>query len=100
MLWSDPIESFEGVYPSPRGAGNLFGKNITTGVLKTLGVRILIRGHESCNDGFKINHDGKILTLFSRKGAPYFNEHGGYLDVKLSEKFQNAEQLLDHVHKF
>ena len=100
MLWSDPIESFEGVYPSPRGAGNLFGKNITTGVLKTLGVKILIRGHESCNDGFKINHDGKILTLFSRKGAPYFNEHGGYLDVKLSEKFQNAEQLLDHVHKF
>lgn len=100
MLWSDPADSLQGVYPSPRGAGNLFGKDITTDILKSLGVKVLIRGHESCNDGFKINHDGEILTLFSRKGAPYFNEYGAYLDVRLSEKFLSAEQLLPHVHKF
>jgi len=100
MLWSDPIESFEGVYSSPRGAGRLFGKDITTRVLKTLKVRILIRGHEPCPDGFKIDHDGRVLTLFSRKGPPYHNAYGAYLDVKLSPKFQSAEQLVPYIHKF
>ena len=100
MLWSDPVDSLQGVYPSPRGAGNLFGKNITTEILKSLGVKILIRGHEPCSDGYKIDHDGKILTLFSRKGAPYYNKYGAYLDVKLAKKFPSAEQLLPHVHKF
>jgi protein phosphatase len=100
ILWSDPLEPFEGLYPSPRGAGKLFGKDVTETVLKALNVKILIRGHEPCNDGFQINHDGRILTLFSRKGAPYYNVHGAYLDVELSGKFQNAEQLIPYVHKF
>jgi protein phosphatase len=100
LLWSDPDDTFQDVYPSPRGAGKLFGKNVTENVLRKLGVKILIRGHEPCEEGFKINHDGKVLTLFSRKGAPYFNEHGAYLVLPLSEKFENATQLLPFVHKF
>jgi UDP-glucose 4-epimerase len=50
--------------------------------------------------GFKINHKGKILTLFSRKGPPYFNAYGAYLKIDLSEKFENAEQLIPYIHKF
>jgi len=63
-------------------------------------VKILIRGHEPCSEGFKIDHDGKILTLFSRKGPPYFNRYGAYLDVNLFKKFQKATQLVPYVHKF
>ena len=100
MLWSDPQESLEGTYPSTRGAGHMFGKDVTTAVLKALKVKILIRGHEPCSEGFKIDHDGKILTLFSRKGPPYFNKYGAYLDVNLSEKFGKATQLVPYVHKF
>jgi protein phosphatase len=100
LLWSDPLESLEGVYPSPRGAGKLFGKDITTKILKTLKVRLLIRGHEPCHEGFKIDHDGRVLTLFSRKGPPYHNAYGAYLDMKLSPRFQSAEQLIPYVHKF
>lgn len=100
MLWSDPIESFEGTYPSPRGAGKLFGKDVTNRVLKNLGVEILIRGHESCDEGFKINHEGKVLTLFSRKGFPYHNTHGAYLDLSLCASFKKAEQLVPCIHKF
>jgi diadenosine tetraphosphatase ApaH/serine/threonine PP2A family protein phosphatase len=100
MLWSDPQESIDGVYPSPRGAGHLFGKNITTAILEALNVKIMIRGHEPCSEGFKIDHDGKVLTLFSRKGPPYFNKCGAYLDVDLSKKFQKATQLIPYVHKF
>jgi protein phosphatase len=100
LLWSDPSENVQNVSPSPRGAGKLFGKKVTENVLKKVNAKILIRGHEPCEEGFKINHDGKVLTLFSRKGSPYFNEHGAYLDLPLSERFESAEQLLPWIHKF
>ena len=100
MLWSDPTEMIKEVCESPRGAGKLFGKNITNEALKRFKVKILIRGHEPCGDGFKIDHRGKILTLFSRKGPPYFNLYGAYLNVELSKKFENAEQLIPFIHKF
>jgi len=100
MLWSDPSETIEGVCASPRGAGKLFGENITTKVLNRFNIRIMIRGHEPCENGFKINHRGRILTLFSRKGLPYFNIHGAYLNVKLSQKLENAEHLIPYIHTF
>jgi diadenosine tetraphosphatase ApaH/serine/threonine PP2A family protein phosphatase len=100
LLWSDPHETTKEVWPSPRGAGNLFGKDVTEKVLGKLNVKILIRGHEPYEEGFKINHDGKVLTLFSRRGAPYFNSYGAYLQVPLSRKFERAEQLVPWIHKF
>jgi protein phosphatase len=99
LLWSDPSDMVQDVYPSPRGAGKLFGKSVTEKVLRKLNAKILIRGHEPCEEGFKINHDGKVLTLFSRRSAPYFNEYGAYLDLPLSEKFESAEQLLPWIRK-
>jgi protein phosphatase len=100
MLWNDPVEEIEDVSPSPRGAGVLFGRNLTDRILRVFNVKILIRGHEPCEEGFKINHNGRILTLFSRKGPPYFNTHAAYLDLKLSESFEKAEQLIPYIHKF
>jgi protein phosphatase len=100
MLWSDPSDSVQGSSASPRGAGRLFGKTITEEALERFGVKALIRGHEPCEDGYKIDHDGRILTLFSRKGPPYFNEHGAFLDLELSAKPESAEQLVPYVHRF
>jgi diadenosine tetraphosphatase ApaH/serine/threonine PP2A family protein phosphatase len=100
LLWSDPNDTVRNVLYSPRGAGKLFGKSVTEKVLQKLGVKILIRGHEPCQEGFKLNHNGKVLTLFSRKGAPYFNAYGAYLQLPLSEKFDSAEQLVPWIHKF
>jgi protein phosphatase len=100
LLWNDPDEKVRGVSPSPRGAGNLFGKTITQEVLQKLNAKILIRGHEPAVNGFSINHDGKILTLFSRKGPPYFNKFGAYIELPLNEKFETANQLLPYIHKF
>jgi len=100
LLWSDPNDMVKEVLHSPRGAGKLFGKSVTEKVLRKLNVKILIRGHEPCQEGFKINHDGKVLTLFSRKGSPYFNEYGAYLRLPLSDKFESTTQLIPWIHKF
>jgi protein phosphatase len=100
MLWSDPDEVVDETQASPRGAGRLFGEKITSEVLARFGVRTMIRGHEPCAEGFKINHSGKILTLFSRKDSPYFNAHGADLDIDLSMKFENAKELIPYIHRF
>jgi protein phosphatase len=97
ILWSDPEEGISGTYPSPRGAGKLFGIDVTQKFLKMLNVKVLIRGHEPSEDGYKINHEGKILTLFSRKGEPYFNSQAAYLQLDLTAQVENAYQLRDSV---
>ncbi len=77
ILWSDPVEG-KGYFHSLRGAGMLFGENVTDKVLRAVGVKTLIRSHEPC-EGVKVQQQGRILTLFSRKGAPYFNTRAAYL---------------------
>ncbi len=100
LLWSDPDENVEDIASSPRGAGHLFGEKVTKQVLANINAKILIRGHESSDLGYKINHDGGVLTLFSRKGSPYFNRHGAYLELQLPEKIENANQLTQRIHQF
>jgi len=100
ILWSDPWEGIKGTYASPRGAGRLFGENVTDGLLKMLGVKVLIRGHEPSEEGFKTNHDGKVLTIFSRRGSPYYNNYGAYLHLDISQKVEKAKQLLQGIRKF
>lgn len=100
LLWSDPDDSVQNVLSSPRGAGRLFGKSVTEKVLRKLNVKILIRGHEPSFEGFKLNHEGRVLTLFSRKGPPYFNAYGAYLQLPLSQELQNTQQLLPWIHRF
>ncbi len=100
LLWSDPTEMTDKTCASPRGAGRLFGQKVTNEVLSKLGVKIMIRGHEPCPEGFKLDHNNKILTLFSRKGPPYFNNLGAYLRIDLSKRIINAEKLIPFIHKF
>ena len=100
ILWSDPWEGIKGTYASPRGAGRLFGENVTDGLLKMLGVKVLIRGHEPSEEGFKTNHNGKVLTIFSRRGSPYYNNYGAYLHLDISQKVEKAKQLLQGIRKF
>lgn len=100
ILWSDPLDGIKGTYPSPRGAGRLFGENITDKLLELFNVKALIRGHEPSGDGFKTNHSGKVITIFSRRGPPYYNDYGAYLHLNISQKVENAKQLLQGICKF
>ena len=100
LLWSDPNDDISETCASPRGAGKLFGQKVTEAALQNFGVEVLIRGHEPCEGGHKINHNGKVLTLFSRKGPPYSNINGAYLMVELAKKLQNAQELTPYIRKF
>ncbi|MHC1636387.1 MAG: metallophosphoesterase family protein [Candidatus Methanospirareceae archaeon] len=77
ILWSDPLDG-EGYFYSARGAGRMFGWDVTDKVFSYIGVKTLIRSHEPC-DGVVVRQRGRILTLFSRKGSPYFNKYAAYL---------------------
>jgi protein phosphatase len=93
LLWNDPM-SYRGVEPSPRGAGFLFGPDVTERFSKTVGVKVVIRAHEPC-EGYEVLHGGKLITIFSRKGPPYFNDYAAYLDIRDPRKVEDARQLAE-----
>jgi len=93
LLWNDPM-AYEGVEPSPRGAGHLFGPDVTEGFLKHIGAKVIIRAHEPC-EGYEVLHGGKLITIFSRKGPPYFNSCAAYLDVRDPENVEDAHRLAE-----
>lgn len=78
MLWSDPTEDFEGIAPSPRGAGSRFGPAVTQEALRKLGVGMMVRSHSMVPGGYRFNHGGRVLTVFSAKYV-YGMENGAYL---------------------
>ena len=84
ILWNDPIEG-NGYFDSMRGVGMMFGEDITAHGLRIMGVKTLIRSHEPC-EGVQIRQNGKVLTIFSRKGPPYFNTRAAYLSIDVTEE--------------
>lgn len=64
ILWSDP-QPFEGRSPSKRGVGQSFGPDVTRRFLKDNGLDLLVRSHEVRDEGFLVEHDGMLITVFS-----------------------------------
>ena len=100
ILWNDPWKGIKGTIASPRGSGRLFGVDVTNKLLKMLKVKAIIRGHQSCPNGYKSIHGEQVLTLFSRKGAPYNNRFGAYLRLDISQKIDTPKQIIQGIHKF
>lgn len=100
MLWSDPQDCSDGTSLSPRGAGKLFGPDVTNKQLDIFGAKVLIRSHEVCQEGFRFNHDGKILTLFSTNKGQYWNKYGAYLKINLRNKINSAQHIQKGIIQF
>ena len=69
ILWSDPCE-MNGEYPNPRGAGILFGPDVSKKVCDVLKVKTIIRSHqphlpEVIKNGYAWHHNGRVLTISS-----------------------------------
>jgi len=73
MLWSDP-QAGRGRLPSKRGVGVAFGSDVTENFLKTNDLKMVIRSHEMKEDGYEVEHGGKLVTVFS---APNYCDQMG-----------------------
>jgi protein phosphatase len=98
ILWNDPRNLGTVEWEkSRRGFGKHFGKSVTLRWLELTGTRAIVRGHEPCK-GFKLDHDDKIITLFSSKG-PYPNFDAAFLQVSNTAlaKCTDAKALSEFV---
>ena len=65
LLWSDPKEGIEGWEESERGAGIHFGPDLSHRFLSENNLSFIIRSHEWDNNGYKVNHNDRVITVFS-----------------------------------
>ncbi|KAA6383308.1 MAG: putative Serine/threonine-protein phosphatase 5 [Streblomastix strix] len=78
MLWSDASET-NGLRPANRPFGVLFGSDVTQSFLDTNSLSIVIRSHEQRQQGYSIEHDGNLITVFSAPGYCGCDNKGAYL---------------------
>ncbi|MBI5099209.1 MAG: serine/threonine protein phosphatase [Nitrospirae bacterium] len=66
LLWSDP-SPVPGEHSNPRGAGVLFGEDITVKFLSSLDLKMIVRSHEpeKAVRSPYAEHEGKIITTNS-----------------------------------
>lgn len=93
IMWSDPQDQ-NGLAPSKRGGGTMFGPDITAAFLERNGLKLMVRSHEVQEEGYKVMHNGKLITIFS---APNYVDQMGNkgafirLDKTYEPKFTQFE---------
>ncbi|KAL6865201.1 hypothetical protein ACP4OV_016352 [Aristida adscensionis] len=73
LLWSDP-QPQPGRGPSKRGVALGFGADVTKKFLQENNLDLIVRSHEVKDEGYEIEHDGKLITVFS---APNYCDQMG-----------------------
>mmetsp|Transcript_42463 Transcript_42463/g.68885 ORF Transcript_42463/g.68885 Transcript_42463/m.68885 type:complete len:172 (+) Transcript_42463:145-660(+) len=73
ILWSDPQKA-NGWGPSKRGVGVAFGPDVTKRFLASNNLNLLVRSHECKDQGYEVEADGKLITIFS---APNYCDQMG-----------------------
>lgn len=73
LLWSDP-QPMPGREPSKRGVGLAFGPDVTDRFLKLNNLSLIVRSHEVKDEGYALEHNGKVITIFS---APNYCDQVG-----------------------
>ncbi len=99
LLWNDPrkINGEPGWEQSRRGFGRHFGSAISRRWLDLSNTRAIVRGHEPCQ-GFELDHNGTVMTLFSCAEA-YPGFKAAYLLLGPDElaSVNTAEDLTQYV---
>lgn len=97
ILWNDPVEFDVIRAPSPRGAGHLWGPRVTEYALNLTKTKMIIRGHEPVYEGYKLNHGGRVVTLFTRLGSPYYNDLAAYIACDTADLTTNISTCINTV---
>lgn len=64
MLWSDPSK-VNGRHPSKRGTSIAFGPDVAHKFLNDNNLELLVRSHEVKDEGYEVEADGRVITIFS-----------------------------------
>eukprot|EP00898_Chlorokybus_atmophyticus_P000400 jgi/Chlat1/1360/Chrsp119S01780 len=92
LLWSDP-QTAPGRSPSKRGVGIAFGPDVTKRFLEENGLELIVRSHEVKHGGYEVEHDGKLITIFS---APNYCDQMGNMGAFI--RFQS--DMVPHFTQF
>jgi len=95
LLWSDP-DDIKGWGISPRGAGYLFGADITKKFAHDNDIDLIARAHQLAMEGFKLMFDRKIVTVWS---APNYCYRCGNIAsiLELSEDLRQEYKVFTHA---
>lgn len=101
LLWSDPEEA-EGWGVSPRGAGFIFGPDISSKFLYSNGLRMICRAHQLVMNGYNYSHEKNVCTLFSAPNYCYrcgnqaaIMEVDEFLEMNLQQFEENPQKRGD-----
>ena len=93
LLWSDPEER-TGWGVSPRGAGYIFGSDISKKFINTNNLMIINRAHQLVMKGFNWSHDNMVCTLFSAPNYCYrCGNQAGIMEI--NDNFKHNIQQFD-----
>jgi serine/threonine-protein phosphatase 2A catalytic subunit len=88
LMWSDPVEQC-GWGMSVRGAGHLFGPDVTEQFNYENGLHLLCRAHMLVNPGYSWMHNKHVVTVFS---APNYcgrsGNHGAVMSLSENLDFK------------
>jgi len=96
-VWSDPEGGdYSGWEDNPnRGAGIMFGVDITKKWLDMHGFSLMIRSHECEPEGFKVMHEGRLMTLFS--ASNYYEDES---NMGAFVRLDRASGMKPRLHQF
>lgn len=97
MLWSDPDEK-EGYEDSTRGAGYLFGPDVSSKFVYVNSLDKICRAHQMMQTGHKFSHEKNVCTVFS---APNYCYRCGNLAsiVEVNEHLEMNFQQFESVNR-
>ena len=93
LLWSDPEER-TGWGISPRGAGYIFGGDISKKFLSMNNLTMINRAHQLVMKGFSWSHENSVCTLFSAPNYCYrCGNQAGIMEI--NDNFENNIQQFE-----
>jgi len=98
ILWSDPIK-INGRHPSKRGTSINFGPDIAHTFLNENGLDLLVRSHEVKDEGYEVEADGRVITIFSAPNyCDQMGNKGAYIRFKGNEMKPKFSQFTAVPH--